>query len=409
MILKKFFNRMVTYTSIAFIPIISFCTTDEPEQVITPESTPPVITFSQPLNGVTTTVGDTVQKYRLRGTITLSSGVTLSTFTINGTSYIDSVSTSPKEFAVTFTIVKDTTVYILGATDNKNKSGADTVTIIRSKPVISPNEAILNGTMYRPSTASTAKRLAKLSVATNAAGQQAQTAAVLPLSGADILLYDADSIGTSSVASVKTDSLGKWKATVKPGNYFIFAVWFDQQNLELITASIENVKATAGKADTTTEKIALKDDIPPMLISVLDAEAADDKNTFLGNNLASGLPVVLTFSEPMNRLSAGDDTSGISLGEIDPTDENVAVLNKVSVSKVWSATGKELRLIPKTPLTVGKYYKVTIPSTTKDLALNKIGNTYYGIFSVIAKTELLAFEVKGATVKSGDTMLMDFH
>ncbi len=226
----------------------------------------------------------------------------------------------------------------------------------------------------------------------------------MPLSGADILLYDADSIGTSSVASVKTDSLGRWKAIVKPGNYFIFAVWFDQQNLELITASIENVKATAGKADTTAEKIALKDDIAPLLISVLDAEAADDKNTFLCNNLASGLPVVLTFSEPMNRLSAGDDSTGILLGEINPSDENVAVINKIPVNKLWSATGKELRLIPTTPLTVGKYYKVTIPSTIKDLALNKIGNTYYGIFSAVAQTELLPFDVKGATVKSGDTI-----
>jgi Bacterial Ig-like domain len=404
MILKRFFIRLVTCTSIAILPFISLCTTDEPEQINTPESTPPVITLSQPLNGVTTTISDTVLKYQLRGTITLSSGTTLDTFTIDGNSYIDSVSTSPKVFAVTFTIVKDTSIFILSVTDNKKKTGADTVIIIRNKPVIAQNEAILNGTMYRPSTASTAKRLAKLSVATNAAGQQAQTSAVIPLSGADILLYDADSLGTSSVASVKTDSLGRWKATVKPGNYFIFAVWFDQQNLELITASIENVKATAGKADTTSEKIALKDDIPPILISVLDADAADDKNTFLANNLASGLPVVLTFSEPMNRLSAGDDTTGIILGEINPSDENVTILKKIAVNKLWSATGKELRLIPKDSLTVGKYYKITIPSTTKDLALNKIGNTYYGIFSAIAKTELVPFDVKGATVKSGDTI-----
>lgn len=407
MILKRFISRLFTYTSIAILPIISFCAVDEQEPITAPESTPPVITLSQPVNGVTTTVSDTVQQFRLRGTITLASGVTLTAFTINGTSFNDSLSDSQKVFAVTFAITKDTTIYIISATDKKNKSDTETVTIIRNKPVISQNEAILNGTMYRPSTTSTAsmaKRLAKLTVATNAAGQQAQTASVIPLSGADILLYDADSIGTSSVASVKTDSSGRWKATVKPGNYFIFAVWFDQQNLELITASIENVKATAGKADTTAEKIALKDDIPPMLISVLDADAADDKNTFLASNLAVGLPVVITFSEPMNRLSAGDDTTGILLGEIDPTDENVTVTNKIPVSKLWSATGKELRLIPKTPLTVGKYYKITIPSTTKDLALNKIGNTYYGIFSVIAATELIPFEIKGATVKSGDTI-----
>jgi hypothetical protein len=402
MILKRIFNRIVTCASLAIFSIISFCT-EEPEQINTPESTP-VITLSQPLNGATTTISDTVLKYQLRGTIALSSGATLSAFTINDTSYSDSVSNSPYVFAVTFTITKDTSIFILNAADDKKKAGTDTVTIIRSKPVISQNEAILNGTMYRPSTASTAKRLAKLTVAINAAGQQAQTSAVVPLSGADILLYDADSIGTSSVASVKTDSLGKWKATVKPGNYFIFAVWFDQQNLELITASIENVKATAGKADTAVEKIALKDDIPPMLISVLDADAADDKNTFLASNLATGLPVALTFSEPMNRLSAGDDTTGIVLGEIDPSDANVTVINKVPVSKLWSATGKELRLIPKNQLTVGKYYKVTIPSTIKDLALNKIGNTFYGIFSVIAKTELLPFDIKGSTVKSGDTI-----
>ncbi len=140
MILKKFFICLATYTSIAILPIVSFCSLDKSEHINTPESTPPVITLSQPLNGVTTSVDDTVQQYRLRGTITLSSDVTLSAFSINGTSYIDSVSTSPKEFAVTFSLVEDTTQYVLNATDNKNKTGADTVTIIRSKSVITQNE-----------------------------------------------------------------------------------------------------------------------------------------------------------------------------------------------------------------------------------------------------------------------------
>ncbi|MBN1129677.1 MAG: Ig-like domain-containing protein, partial [Chitinispirillaceae bacterium] len=384
------------------LSIFLLCSLDN-KNVVGPLPDAPTIRLIQPSSG-SATVADSISSYRIRGTITVAKDLSVTAFSINGASYLDSVSTPPYEFSVTVSLATDTNRFLLATTDSKGKIGADTVTIIRKKEIIPQNQSVLTGTMYRPSSSLMAKRLGKTVMAANAAGQTSPVNTVLPLTGADILFYNADSISTSSIVSTKTDSTGTWKVTVTPGNYFIFAVWFDQQNLELITASIPNVKAEAGKTDTTADKIALVDDIPPMMLTFMDAEAADDNNTFLASDLAQGVPIVITFSEPMNRMSIGDDTTGIILGEIDATDENVSLKNKISLEKIWSATGKELRLVPKSPLAIGIYYKVIIPATIKDLALNKIGSTYYGIFKVTERAELPPFTVKGATIRNGDTI-----
>lgn len=401
---RKFLNRkkIIGLSGVAAILLFIFCTQVDKGIIGVDQASPTIQLIQPPSDSVA--VADSINKYQLKGAITLASGQSITTFTVNGTNYIDSVSTAPREFAVTVALTSDTNRFFLTITDSKNKTGLDTIVIYREKATISVNQAMLSGTMYRPSSSSLAKRLAKTALASNAAGQSSVVSSILPLSGADILLYNADSVTTSSITSTKTDSTGAWNVTTQPGNYFIFAVWFDQQNLELITTSIQNVKAEGGKADTVEDKVALVDDIQPMILTFLDAEAADNNNTFLANNISQGQPIVVTFSEPMNRVSVGGDTTGIILGEIDPKDENVALKSRIPLEKLWSATGKELRLVPKSPLTVGKYYKVLIPSTVKDMALNKTGSVYNGIFSVIARSELVPFAIKGASLQNGDTI-----
>jgi hypothetical protein len=383
------------------------CTRDKEKASITaPIVKPgPTLTLLQPADG-DTTLPDTINKYRISATITLASGVDLISLLINSTDYTDSVNTAQTQFAATMTLAADTTRFWIEVKDENNKIARDTVSVFRVhvEPAIPMNKAVLSGAMYRPSASGVGKRLAKAVVAQNASGKTAEVSNVLPLSGADVLLYKADTNTTASYAATKTDSTGHWNAEVAPGNYFIFAVWFDQQNLELITASIQNVSAEAGKRDTTEEKVALTDDVAPLVLSFMDAQAADDNNIFLASNIPQGLPIVVNFSEPMNRISAGEDTTGVVLGEIDPTDANLAFKSKVACKKLWSATSKELQIIPTTPLTIGKYYKVVIPATLKDLALNKLTQAYTGIFSVIARADLLPYTVMGATLKNGDTI-----
>lgn len=108
------------------------------------------------------------------------------------------MSTLPYEFAITVKLTSDTSKYTFIAIDNKDKSDTNKVTIYRTKKPIPASEAILTGTLYRPSSSPIAKKLAKKMIAMNAAGLKVEVDKILPLTGADVLVYSADSVSTAN-------------------------------------------------------------------------------------------------------------------------------------------------------------------------------------------------------------------
>jgi hypothetical protein len=333
--------------------------------------------------------------------------------------YIDSFSINGIKIPLTYLskdtltyklpVLKDTTKIIAAIFYQKGTALYDTVTIFKKAAVPTLNGlAKISGTLIQPSTSSLAKKLAKSRIALNAQGTPVEVSKIIPVSGADIMVYNAEALSTTSDTVVQTDSVGHWSVTMKPGNYFVFAVYFDRSNLEIITTSLPDIKAIKDVETKTDTSIALSDDINPMLLTFTDAAEANDKNMFIGSNIPSGLPVVMSFSEPMTRASIGDSIHGIILGTVNADSSELPLLDTIPVKKLWGPDGKELRLIPSRALTAGKTYKVCIPSSVKDLALNKLDNDYTGIFEVIATVALPPFAIKTTSPNNNDTIPSGF-
>lgn len=349
---------------------------------------------------------------------TFESGTDSVTITayIKNSDYIDSVTVNGKKVSVleidddTLTVKlaldDDTTTFTVAVYYDKSKSLSDDIVVYRTEevPEITTGMAKISGTLLKEAPEGVGKRLAKPLVAMNAQGLKAEVENVIPVSGADIMLYDAEALSTSSDTTVQTDSTGKWSVELEPGNYFVFAVYFDRENLEIVTSALPDIKAEEEKETVTDSAIAVSDDISPMLLTFCDAAEANDDNMFLGSEIPVGLPIVMSFSEPMTRVSAGEATTGIVLGPVDSDDNDLLLTDTLDVKKLWGPNGKELRLIPENDLEAGKTYKVVIPSSCKDLALNKLDNSYSGIFTVIEADELPDFALKSTAPADEDTI-----
>ncbi|MBD3420253.1 MAG: hypothetical protein GF398_09075 [Chitinivibrionales bacterium] len=376
--------------------------TDEETTAPSNQNPPPQQQTQLSINvGSDTTLGSAATSYSLAGLITNPDNATITSLTVNGADASGSLANNV--FTSTINLASDTT-QIIAILSANGKSWADTMMIYRGSPVSQAGMAKISGTLMMEGAAGSPKTLAKKVVAQNAAGQTAVVNGVIPITGADIMFYDASSVSTDSDTSVKSDSLGNWEVELPEGNYFAFAVYFDKENLEIVTAAMADIDAVADKVTTTDTATAISDDVKPMLLTFLDAVKADDDGLFLANEVPRNLPIVMSFSEPMTRKSAGDSVSGIILGEVDVDSSDLPLVDTIPAKKLWGPNGKELRLMPLTQLTVDKTYKVVIPSSIKDLALNKLDNAYSGVFDVIEAANLPPFAVKNTSPKGGDTI-----
>ncbi|MBN1981940.1 MAG: Ig-like domain-containing protein, partial [Chitinivibrionales bacterium] len=298
----------------------------------------------------------------------------------------------------------DTTRVIATVISTTKKSHADTVMVYRTTETDNPNLAKVSGTLLKAATARDAYRFTRRSIAMNAQGIRRTVSEVVPVEDADIMIYNANSLSTKSDTSVQTDAHGKWSVEMQPGSYFVFALYFDRTNLEIVTTTLPNIDAVKAKETKTDTATALSDDVKPMLLSFLDRGESNDEYEFIANSMPKGLPITMAFSEPMTRNSIGDSIRGIVLCLVNADSSGLPIVDTIKVRKYWGPDGKELRLVPAESLTVGQTYKVVVPTSVKDLALNKLDNTYYGIFTVIAATEVPPFVVKATSPINGDTI-----
>ncbi|MBN1577097.1 MAG: hypothetical protein JW913_11125 [Chitinispirillaceae bacterium] len=339
------------------------------------------------------------------------------TAVIGNSDYIDSVEINGEKVSLLqmggdtlglgLKLGSDTSKFVITIFYQQNKSLLDSVIVFKEAPQVTSGMAKISGTLLQESSSPLAKKLAKARIARNAQGEKAEVRKVMPVSGADIMVYDADALSTSSDTIVKTDSVGAWSVELEPGNYFVFAVYFDRENLEIITNALPDIKAEKDKETVTDTAIAAGDDINPMLMTFLDAAEANG-NMFIGSAVPKGLPIIMSFSEPMTRVSAGDSLHGIILGTVDADSSELPLIDTIPVRKLWGPAGKELRLVPQKALVVGTTYKVVIPAGTKDLALNKLDKDYIGIFEVAEAASLPPFALKTTAPTDGDTIPSGF-
>ncbi len=313
-------------------------------------------------------------------------------------------SLSSDTFNIEIALATDTTMVIAKIVASNGTVDMDTITIYKEASDITQGLSKISGVLLKDASSRKLGFIPTNSVARNAQGTKRQVSGVLPITGADVLLYNSESFATSSDTVVKTDSSGNWSVEIDPGNYYVFAVYFDMENLELVTASLPDIKAEADKETKTDSTTAINDDIDPYVNAFLDAAEANDDNLFIASNIPQNMPIVIVFSEPMNRTSTGDSLSGIVLGPVDEDSSALPLTDTIAVQKLWGPNGKELRLIPADTLKVGTTYKVVIPSSSKDLALNKLDSKYSGIFGVTEAIKLAAFELKNTSPATGDTI-----
>ncbi|MBN1308043.1 MAG: Ig-like domain-containing protein [Chitinispirillaceae bacterium] len=339
------------------------------------------------------------------------------TAVIGNSDYIDSIEINGEKVSVLelggdtlslrLKLEGDTAKFVVAVYYQTSKSLLDSIIVFREVPQVTRGMAKISGTLLQESSGPLAKKLAKARIALNAQGVKAEVEKVIPVSGADIMVYDAEALSTYSDTIVKTDSAGKWSVEIVPGNYFVFAVYFDRENLEIVSTALPDIEAEKDKETMTDTAIAISDDINPMLMTFLDAAEANN-NIFIGSDIPIGLPIIMSFSEPMTRASVGDSLHGVVLGKVDADSSELPLIDTIPVRKLWGPNGKELRLVPQKALAAGETYKVVIPSNVKDLALNKLDADYTGIFEVTEAVSMPPFAIKTTAPADGDTISTGF-
>lgn len=392
---------LLSYMAV-FVLFGMVCTKDKSTGPGTTKTAPSVAVIS-PIQGVE--LESTVDSVTVKGVLTDADNVGIDSLWVNSNN-VSIVSLTSDTFTTKTFVSADTFAVIAKIQATDSRTFSDTVTIYRKKAVDVAGMAKISGTLLKEATARSANRIQKRMVGRNAQGTQRVVDGVIPVSGADIMFYNADSLSTTSDTSVKSDSTGQWSCQMKPGNYFVFAVYFDVENFELVTSAMPDIEAEKDKETKTDSATAINDDIKPMMLTFLDA-SKETNGQFIASDIPQNLPIVMTFSEPMKR-SAGDSVSGVVLGRVDADSGDLPLIDTVKVQKLWTPDGKELRLIPATALTVGQTYKVVIPSTLKDLATNKLSESYTGIFTVISAASLPDFAIKTTVPNSGDTIPAGF-
>ncbi|MGD9202606.1 MAG: Ig-like domain-containing protein, partial [Chitinispirillia bacterium] len=369
----------------------------------TPTPAAPTVSLNEPAS----TYSSGTDSVTVTGTVTDAASVGVSSLKVDSVA-VDVTTLTNDSFTVKLEITADTMQVIATLTATDGRVSSDTITVYRTPSGIATGMSMISGTLLKEASTRDRQVIDVNMVARNAEGREKMVRSVIPISGADIMFYDASSVATSSDTSISTDSAGGWSVCMPPGNYFVFAVYFDRTNLEIVTAGLPNIEAIVDKETKTDSATAISDDVNPMLLTFLDASEANSDNMFLASDVPENLPIVMTFSEVMTRVSAGESISGVVLGKTDPDSSDLPMLDTIPVKKLWGPNGKELRLKPSANLTVGATYKVIIPTSIKDLALNKLDNTYYGIFTVISAESLPPFAVSNSSPKSGDTITAGF-
>ncbi|HLP43030.1 MAG TPA: Ig-like domain-containing protein, partial [Fibrobacteria bacterium] len=229
-----------------------------------------------------------------------------------------------------------------------------------------------------------------LKQARNAAGEvRLLSRSEIPLSGATVLIFNAEKPTTVADTTLKTDSTGTYTAALNEGKYFGFAVYLDLETFQLVTTQIPNIsprKDTVVKMDTA---VAMEDVTAPTVVGVYDATAANDDGVFLvGAVPATDAKINIVFSEPMNRESA----KGVLLGKVDTAASSTSLVLADTVKNVamtWSGDSKELTLNVAS-LSEGVQYAIIIPVGIKDLAKNPLESKFLATFVPVKAEELKA-------------------
>lgn len=240
------------------------------------------------------------------------------------------------------------------------------------------------------------KSIAKglLKQASNAAGERRLlTRTEIPLTGATVLIFNAEKPTTVADTTLKTDTAGNYTCALAEGKYFGFAVYLDLETFQLVTTQIPNmnpIKDTIIRMDTA---VAIEDVTAPTVVGVYDAAASNSDGVFLvGSVPATNAKINITFSEPMNRESA----KSVVLGRVDTSASSTSLTLKdtVTTTMSWSGDSKELTLTAPT-LTVGVQYGIVIPVSLKDLAKNNLESQYKATFAPVAAADIeaVAFDV----------------
>jgi hypothetical protein len=241
--------------------------------------------------------------------------------------------------------------------------------------------------------------------AANAAGEmRLLTRTEIPLSGANVLLFNALEPTTAADTTVTTDSAGQYIAVLPEGQYFGFVVYLNLETFQLVTTSLNNLQSKADTSVKIDSATAVEDLSPPTVITVYDATAPNSSNVFLmGSVPDSGARINISFSEPMNRESA----KGVVLGRVDTSNTaSLTLKDTVSGAQVtWSGDSKQMTL-RVAALQSATQYGIVIPTTLKDLAKNPLEKAYKATF-VTAKASDLAkvrFAVASTFPAPGDTL-----
>ncbi len=184
-------------------------TKDEPVPLVMVDITTPATDTAEVDTGETTTV--------VKGVLT--NPEYLLTLHANAEDITESVVNDTFNF--TFDIPVDTNILVVMAANDDDSISVDTVVFIRRIYVADTTEeedlsgmAKISGTLLKKGEASMAKFMAKRAVAQNAEGKKQVVNGVIPVTGADIMIYDADAVSTDADTIVKTDSSGHWAARV---------------------------------------------------------------------------------------------------------------------------------------------------------------------------------------------------
>ncbi len=177
----------------------------------------------------------------------------------------------------------------------------------------------------------------------------------------------------------------------------------------MVTAALTDIVAEENKETITDTATAAADDVRPMVMTFLDALNPNSNGILVANEkVPQNIPIIMTFSEPITRVTAGGSTTGVVLGRVDPTSTDLALLDTIPVEKKWGPSCKELRLYPNDSLEIDSTYRVLIPSGVKDLALNKLDGIYSGLFTVKKAEQEVPFALKKTVPPDGDTIPLGF-
>ncbi|MFQ5456258.1 MAG: Ig-like domain-containing protein, partial [Nitrospirota bacterium] len=268
----------------------------------------------------------------------------------------------------------------------------------------SSTKASLSGTVY-DSSSSSGGGIFKAGVKNKSYATETSSSK-LPVSGANVLVFDLDSTSTAAAATTTTDSDGVWSTEIDAGHYIVFAVYLDLNTFTLKTARVDDVTAEEGKAVAVDDQVVATDETAPTIVSILDDTVAttnsDGQNVYEPSSIPASSKIAIYFNESMSSTSI---ESALSLKEqVKNSDGEFVDGNAVDYSMENNGSLTEFRLIPTDGLTIGVTYKLTVASTAKDLANNQLGTTAIAAIEVMtAKEASEAFSIIYTKPAGSDT------